>query len=340
MRSEIFAMNVAVTGANGLVGSHLIKMLLKKDVNVKAFVRSNRAKLELTTFLGNDNTKNLQFVFGDILNKESIDNLVHGVDIIYHTAAYVSFNPHAKKQIYNTNIIGTKNIVNTLLKKENCSTILVYLSSVAAIGDAINEEIVNENHFLKNNEKQSHYGKSKYLAELEVWRGIEEGLNAVILNPAIILGNANSGKSSSALLQQMAFGLPFITDGTTGYVSVNDVCRAAIILSETDKKSQRYILCSENLSYQKLFEMVQKSLNKKRKPRFINKNILWIISLLNEISAWIFNLSPKLTRQIVKSGFEHSRFEGEKIVREIGFQYSDLQVEIDNMLNPSNKNEQ
>ncbi len=333
-------MNVAVTGANGLVGSHLIKVLLEKDVKVKAFIRSNRAKLELTTFLGADNLKNLQFVFGDILDKESVDNLIQGVDIFYHTAAYVSFNPHAKKQIYNTNVNGTKNIVNALLKEKNSSTKLVYLSSVAAIGDPINEEIVNENHLLKKNEKQSHYGKSKYLAELEVWRGIEEGLNAVILNPAIILGNANSGKSSSALLQQMAFGLPFITDGTTGYVSVNDVCRAAIILSDTDIKSQRYILCSENLSYQKLFEMVQKSLNKERKPRFINKKMLWTISLLNEIFAWIFNLSPKLTRQIVKSGFEHSRFDGKKIVRDLGFQYSDLQIEIDNMLNSSNRNEQ
>ncbi|HOG18865.1 MAG TPA: SDR family NAD(P)-dependent oxidoreductase [Salinivirgaceae bacterium] len=340
MHTKTFAMNIAVTGANGLVGSHLIKMLLKKDVNVKAFVRSNRAKSELTTFLGADNIRNLQFVFGDVLNKESIDNLVQDVDIVYHTAAYVSFNPHAKKQIYNTNVNGTKNVVNTLLKKENSSTKLVYLSSVAAIGDAINEEIVNENHLLKKNEKQSHYGKSKYLAELEVWRGIEEGLNAVILNPAIILGNASSGKSSSALLQQIAFGLPFITDGTTGYVSVNDVCRAAIILSDTNIKSQRYILCSDNLSYRNLFEMAQKSLNKKRKPRLINKNLLWTISLLNEIFAWIFNLSPKLTRQIVKSGFEHSRFDGEKIVRDLGFQYSDLQVEIDNMLNPSNKNEQ
>ena len=132
-------------------------------------------------------------LFLAILNKESVDNLIQGVDIFYHTAAYVSFNPHAKKQIYNTNVNGTKNIVNALLKEKNSSTKLVYLSSVAAIGDPINEEIVNENHLLKKNEKQSHYGKSKYLAELK-YGGIE-GIECCDTNPPLFWEMPTRGKA-------------------------------------------------------------------------------------------------------------------------------------------------
>lgn len=321
-------MRAGVTGANGLVGSNLVKMLLNKGVQVKALVRSEKSKTELLSSLDHD-YNNLKIVIGDILDKQSIAEFITGIDTLFHAAAYVSFNPYARKQIYHTNVIGTKNIVNALIDKQTPPIKLVYMSSVAALGNVNNGNLINEADFNKGNDTTSHYSKSKYLAELEVWRGIEEGLNATILNPTVILGNTIQGKSSSALLKQMQHGLPFVSSGSTGFVTVNDVCRAAIEVAQNPTShSERFILCSANMSYQKLFTIIGQLSGQKRTPIVINKKIVLLLALLNETISLIFNITPKLTRQIVKSGYKQQNYDGSKIVKQLDFQYSDLQKEL------------
>jgi nucleoside-diphosphate-sugar epimerase len=326
--TKIKSMHVAVTGANGFTGSYLVKMLLLQGASVRALVRSEKSKNELLHFLEYQDNKNLQFFFGDVTHKEDLPDFVTGMDVVFHTAAYVSFNPREKEIIHEINVSGTRNLVNALLQQPEKSAKLVHFSSIAALGDAIDNKPVTEENVQKEFAQQSHYSHSKYLAELEVWRGIEEGLNAVILNPAVILGFTESNRSSSALINQMTKGFPFVTSGSTGFVSVSDVCRAAIMLAKSDIQSERFVLCSDNLSYPQLFRLVQTALGKNRKPRIINKNVLWLLGITNELIARLFFQTPKLTRRIARSGYKHSRFCGKKITHVTGFQYSNLEGEI------------
>ncbi len=331
MAAKINRMRVAVTGANGLVGSNLVRMLLGQGFGVRAMIRSAKAKDELLRFLKDQDSGNLEFFTGDITQKKHLTAFLSDIDTLFHSAAYVSFNPREKMTIHEINVSGTRNLVNALLGQPKKPAKLIHISSIAALGDAIDNKPVTEQNFQKEFAQQSHYSYSKYLAELEVWRGIEEGLNAVILNPAVILGFTESNRSSSALINQMAKGIPFVTSGSTGFVSVNDVCRAAIMLAKSEIHSERIVLCSDNLSYPQLFGVVQNALGKTREARIINKKALWMVALLNEFFARLFFQTPKITRRIALSGYKHSRFCGKKIIEQTNFQYSNLSEEIKRM---------
>ena len=308
-------MKTAVTGANGFVGTHLVQYLLEKGDTVRALVRSTRSRDELLSFVKEKFTAeillNLQIFIGDVTNKSDLVEFIADVIFVYHTAAYVSFNPRNKYKINQINVLGTRNIVDRVLMCKNIK--LIHFSSIAAIGDPVGNKPANEECWHKNLEDSSDYSKSKYFAELEVWRGIEEGLNAVIVNPAVILGHTANNKSSSALISQMKNGLPFVTEGSTGFVAVEDVCKAAIMLAESDIQAERFILCSENMSYKELFNRVQKNNGKNRKPIMINKTLLLGFALLTETFSFVFNTEPKLTRRIVHTAFSDSVWDCSRI---------------------------
>ncbi|MDY0279353.1 MAG: NAD-dependent epimerase/dehydratase family protein [Salinivirgaceae bacterium] len=310
-------MQAAVTGANGFVGTHLIAQLLEKGANVRAMVRSSKSRNELLSFVKEKVTpeilEHLEVFIGDVTNRLDLNSLFSEVDYVFHTAAIVSFNPRKKQKIHNINVIGTRSVVNQILEFKNKNIRLIHFSSIAAIGDSVGDLPANEDCWHKNLENSSDYSKSKYFAELEVWRGIEEGLNAVIINPAVIIGHSSTNRSSSALIRQMESGLPFVTGGSTGFVHVDDVCKAAIMLAESHIQSERFILCAENLSYKELFNRVQKQNDKTRKPIVINKAFLLGIALLTEVFSFVFNLEPKLTRRMVHSSFSDSEWDGGKI---------------------------
>ncbi|MDD4748282.1 MAG: NAD-dependent epimerase/dehydratase family protein, partial [Salinivirgaceae bacterium] len=172
-------MQAAVTGANGFVGTHLIAQLLEKGANVRAMVRSSKSRNELLSFVKEKVTpeilEHLEVFIGDVTNRLDLNSLFSEVDYVFHTAAIVSFNPRKKQKIHNINVIGTRNVVNQILEFKNKNIRLIHFSSIAAIGDSVGDLPANEDCWHKNLENSSDYSKSKYFAELEVWRGIEEG---------------------------------------------------------------------------------------------------------------------------------------------------------------------
>src|SRR5205823_3272170 len=157
---------ILVTGASGLVGSHLIKNLVKCGKKVKALYRSSVPKFE--------NADRVEWTQGDILDVSFLEESMNGIKKVYHCAAIVSFNPKQKKLLHVTNIEGTSNVVNTCL--ETGVEKLVYVSSVSALGRIRNDVMVSENMEWTEETNNSEYGRTKYFAEMEVWRGISEGL--------------------------------------------------------------------------------------------------------------------------------------------------------------------
>ncbi len=182
---------IVVTGGTGLVGSHLLYELVLKGERIKALKRnSSNTGNTLRTFhyYSKDADKLfslIDWVEGDILDLVSLEEAFEGASMVYHTAAFVSFVPSRKKKILNNNIQGTANVVNACLTKKVGK--LCHVSSVSALGHAIDGLQTDEEMIWSPSKHRSYYSVSKFHSEMEVWRGIEEGLNSVIVNPSFIL---------------------------------------------------------------------------------------------------------------------------------------------------------
>ncbi|MBC7722151.1 MAG: NAD-dependent epimerase/dehydratase family protein, partial [Pedobacter sp.] len=213
---------ILVTGANGLVGSHLITKLLQQNKQVRALYRNNPPLII---------HQNLEWFQGDILDIIGLEEAMESVTQVYHCAAIVSFNPKERKILYQTNIEGTANVVNGCL--DMGIEKLVYISSVASLGRALKNEPINEAAKWIESTNNSEYAKTKFLAEMEVWRGIGEGLNAVIVNPSIILGASDWTKGSAAIFKSVYDEFPWFADGVNGFVDVVDVVDAMVQLMDS-----------------------------------------------------------------------------------------------------------
>ena len=266
---------IFVTGGTGLVGAHLLFELVKKGKNVKALKRetSNTEQVKKTFSYYTQNAEELfnliDWVNGDLLDYFSLENLLTGVTEIYHCAALVSFRSKDRKKLIANNVEGTSNLVNAALEKNVPR--LCHVSSVAALGQLPNGELVTEETNWVPSKKISGYSESKFFSEAEIWRGIEEGLDAVIVNPSIIFGPANWENGSARMFKTLYNGLKFYTSGVTGFVDVKDVVEIMISLMNESNfercKNQRFLINAENLYYRDVFNQIADSLGKAR-PKF------------------------------------------------------------------------
>lgn len=320
---------VLVTGGTGLVGSHLLYELTSRDSYVRALKRKtsniNQVRTIFKYYTNNADElfSKIEWVEGDILDPVSLDDAMNEGDMVYHAAAMVSFVPAMKRKIFQNNITGTANVVNTCLNKKIAK--LCHVSSVATLGSSEDNSPVTENLIWSPSKKHSNYSISKFHSEMEVWRGIEEGLNAVIVNPSIILGPGNWASGSSALFSEIYKGLKFYTPGITGYVDVRDVVKSMIQLMESDLTAERFILNSENATFEKVFKSIGKTFNKVETFYELKRwmtNLAWRVEKVKSIFS---DVDPKITRETVASGFMKSNYSNEKIMRQ--FNYSFIPIE-------------
>lgn len=259
-----------VTGATGLVGSHLVVKMLSKGMEVKA-LRRPQSDLSLIKRVLSRSFEDSASAFGKIIWVEgeltdyySLEEALSGVEFVYHCAATVSFRPADQKNMHYTNIQGTANLVNAALYcgvKKFC-----HVSSIASLGRAEPGKPVSEKSSWKSSGNNSAYSISKYGAEREVWRGIAEGLKAVIINPSIILGAGNWDDGSAAIFKTVADGLKFYTKGVNGFVDVKDVADVMLLLMKGEYQGERFIVSADNLSYEELFKYISSGLNRKPPP--------------------------------------------------------------------------
>ena len=256
---------ILVTGGTGFIGSHLLYHLVGSGEKVKALKRpesSLRLTEKIFSYYSTDavsKLKMIEWVDGDLKDYYSLTDALSDVDYVYHTAAVVSFHASDKNEILQSNIGGTANLVNACLEKKVNK--LLFTSSIGALGRANAEGTVDEETHFQTSNKNSFYSTTKYEAEKEVWRGISEGLDAVIVNPAIVVGPGNWDRGSSQVFQIMWNGLKFYSTGMNGFIDVNDVAKAMIILMEGDFSGERYILSTENISYKQFFEWMAGAMN-------------------------------------------------------------------------------
>jgi dihydroflavonol-4-reductase len=315
---------ILVTGGTGFLGSHLIYHLLKVNDRIRALRRPDSELSVLSSvfaFYGAGFTEmnnRIEWVEGDVTNVHSLDPCFEGVSKVYHVAGKVSFHSSERDQLQRTNAEGTANVVNLALDR-NIEKLL-YVSSVAAIGRGGNEKIISEEVVWKTSHMNSRYAISKYAAEREVWRGIAEGLNAVIVNPSVVLG-AGDVNGSYRLIKSVERGLKFYTTGVNGFVDVRDVAQIMIRLMESDVPGERFIVSSENLAYRTLFEYIAEGLGKPGPGypagKFISE-LTWRGALLK---SWISGRPPFITKEIARTANNIHHYSSEKLIRTLGCKF-------------------
>lgn len=257
-----------ITGGTGFLGAHLAACLLRHNQNVTILRRKGSSLSGLKrifTYHFTEEADNyfdmLSFAEGDILNPEDLLDATENINHVYHCAALVSFDKSDRKKMFDINVAGTRNLVNILLNRSGIK--MCHVSSIAALGRIRNGVPLDESSVWEKSPDNSCYSETKYYAELEVWRGIAEGLDAVIVLPGVILGPGDWNNGSSALFKLVNNRLKFYTTGTNGFVSVEDVAKIMIQLMVSEITGKRFILTSENISYRDLFDKIAAGLCKK-----------------------------------------------------------------------------
>ena len=335
---------IFITGCTGLVGSHLVAELVKrqkakgesqKDCTIKLLCRENSdlslLNKVLTRYGFNDIPEGIEFVYGDVTDYDILEDAMKDVDEVYHCAAVVSFNPNDKKSLMTVNVGGTTNMVNAALHcgvKKFC-----HISSIAALGRSLEGEPIDENSPWSQSKNNSVYAVSKHEAEMEVWRGIAEGLNATIVNPSLILGAGRWDSSSCELFTTIAKGFPFYTTGINGFVDVKDVARAMITLMENEKFGQRYCLNGALISYQELFNLMAENFGVRAPYIRVEKTLSEVAWRMFWLMGKLQGKKPLITKETARTATRKYSYSSKKIMEELDFKFTPIQDSIKEICN-------
>lgn len=315
---------ILVTGGTGLVGSHLLYNLATKGDNVRAIYRSEEKRDHVKyifSYYFNDvsSFSKIEWVKGDITDIPSLQSVFKDITHVYHCAALISFDPRDYSDLRITNIEGTANVVNLCIShgvKKIC-----YVSSIATIDDDVKTSLITENTEWNSDADHSVYAITKYGAEMEVWRGTQEGLDAVIVNPGIILGPGFWRSGSGSLFKRIYKGIPYYTNGATGYIDVKDVVLTMEKLMVSATKNERFILVSENLSFKVVFQNIAKALGVKPPYKKASKTLLNIGWRLDWLNSFFRKKRRKLTKQTVASLLKTPTYDNSKIKNTINIEF-------------------
>ena len=313
---------IGVTGANGLLGSFIIRKLIDENEKFVAFKRESS-----DTSLLDDVSEKIEWRDLDLLDPVSMEDSLQGISSLIHTAAIVSFNPRNASAVSQVNTEGTRNLVNTCLARGMKR--FVYISSVGALGRTKGQTVVDETNKWVENAQHTAYATSKYLAELEVFRGQEEGLQTIIVNPSVILAPADWKKSSAQLFKYVWDERLFYLEGSLNYVDVRDVAAASWMLLKSGMENERFIVSAGEVSFKEFFNAVATRFGRKPPMIKLSKNILKIVAGLEAIRSGIRRSEPIITTDTARLAGTFFHFQNTKIKREFHFEFHTLDDTLD-----------
>lgn len=320
---------ILVTGGTGLVGAHLLYQLVKSGHNVRAIYRDlerTKKTQRVFTYYAEDYLElfnRIEWVAGDILDITSLNLAFKDVTAVYHAAAFISFDPRDRKKLMKTNVEGTSNIVNLCVAHKIKK--LCYTSSIAAIGPSLDSSKVTENNdWIEGN--NTDYANSKYDAEMEVWRGTQEGVPAIIVNPGVILGPGYWKTGSGLFFHAVYKGQKYYLPNGTGFVGVNDVAKAMIDLMDSTIKNERYILVSQNISFKKITQIIAKGLKKPVPKKELSIAMLGILWRLDWVRSKITGKRRRLSKTTAEILRTKQLYDNSKIKEQLTtYNFEDLE---------------
>lgn len=305
---------IAVTGANGLLGSYIVRLLHERK---QPFVAIKRKSSDIRHL--SDLQKHILWRDADITDEVALREALADVTGIIHTAAFVSFNPRNAQKVFAINIDGTRNVVNAALAV-NVKRLL-HVSSVAALGRQKAQHEVDETNKWVDSPFNSNYALSKYRAELEVYRGQEEGLSTVIINPSVILGYSNWDKSSSQLFKYAWQEKPFYMDGSFNYVDVRDIASIALQLFESKIERERFILNAGSVGFKDFFDTLSRNFNKNGPTIRVGKPFLKPLAALESFRTKLTGTEPIITLETARLAGTHFHYSAKKIKKTLDYNF-------------------
>lgn len=324
---------ILVTGGTGLVGAHLLLHLLENgEQNLRALYRKEnhiqKTKSLFELYEKGDLFQQIEWLQGDILDIPSLEIVFQNVEYVYHCAAKISFNPNKEDELRKVNIEGTANIVNFCIDKKVKK--LCHVSSIAALGDlGQNETIITEATEWNPEVLHSDYAISKYGGEMEVWRGHQEGLQVVIVNPGVIFGPGFWNQGSGAFFTSIKKGIPFYTLGSSAYVSVIDVAKIMRLLMHSDISGERFTIIAENRTYKDIIFTIADKMGVS-KPSIEAKP--WLLSLgwrLDGLFSFTFRTKRKLSKQAAQSLQNTDLISSEKVKQQLNYTFEPIDSYLD-----------
>lgn len=324
-----------VTGGTGIVGAHVLLALTANGRAVRALVRHEGDRGTVARIFrhyrpdAEDLLGRITWVKGDLLDVGSLADAMEGVQHVYHAAALVSFDPRKARELYRVNVIGTAHVVNSALAAG--VERLCHVSSTAAIGKGAPNEVYTEDLPWTDDSTTSDYSRSKYEAELEIHRGIAEGLDAVMVNPCVILGPGASGRSSMALMERIRAGTRFHTSGSNAFVDARDVADCMVRLMEKGATGERYLLVGTNAGYRTLFTAAARAFGVREPQQAAPAWLLGIAWRLERVRSWLTGSSPLVTKATVHSSLAQRSYSNAKVIALLGYRFRTLEESLDNV---------
>lgn len=320
-----------VTGGTGMLGAHLLLQLLKSGHKVRALKREN-SDLSVTSrvfhyFDSEHLLQQIEWKNGDVLNIDDLNKTMKGCTHLYHCAAIVSFLPEQHDLMMKINIEGTKNVMK-VAQKINIQKV-IHVSSIASFGRANEFGFVDENCQWTHSTNSSRYSASKHESENIVWDFIKNGLNAVIVNPSVIIGAGNWHKGSSELITTVYRGLKIYTKGVNGYVDVRDVAQIMVMLMKNSVSGERFILNSENLSYKELFTYIAEGLGTHPPKIYISNLLGGLAWRITKIISFFSGRKPVITKETAQTAMKKYEYSNKKLCETIDYTFIPMKQSID-----------
>jgi nucleoside-diphosphate-sugar epimerase len=316
---------ILVTGATGFIGSHLMCHLAQKDIFPVAMFRheSNKKRVwkqfESQFADAQKRFDKITWRKADFRDLPSLEAAFEGISHVYHCAGYISLAQRDVKKLLEINEKGSAYLVDLCLSHSVKK--LVYVSSIAALGNDPSISVIDENTPWDNNTDKNPYAYSKYGGEMEVWRAMQEGLNAVIVNPGIVLGKDSPIET---LLLRHKKGLRWCTTGNNAFVNIQDVITLMDKLMDSKIEGERFILVAENWSGKVMVETLLKSGDFRPRVFFIPKGFLYFLWGLEHLMQLLGIRRRFLTRAIISGQYEQKTIDGSKIKSFVDFEYSPI----------------
>ena len=310
-------MTVFITGANGLIGSFVTRRLIAEGYSVRALRRA-ASNLELL----NDVQDQIEWVEGDVLDTARLSEHLTGVSAVIHSAAVVSYDSRDSARMHKVNVEGTANLVNICLERK--VDYFLHVSSVAAIGKQKDTVHVSENHQANTEEFTTAYAQSKYLAELEVWRGISEGLPAAIINPSLVLGPGRWNQSSTKIFKYIWDEHRFYIDGTVNYVDVRDVATVTQRLLKQQITGERFIVSAGSTDYPTLFSTIAQSFDKRPPTRRASAGLVRVASVADGLRARLMGQPQLITNELGEVAKNTHTYDNTKVQQAVDITFNPL----------------
>lgn len=324
---------ILVTGGTGLVGSHLLYQLVSHNESVRAIYRREKKRdivKRVFSYYSKDYLElfeKIDWVESDLLDIPKLTEAFINVNYVYHCAAFVSFEPDKYQLLRRTNIEGTANIVNLCIA--NSIKKLCYVSSIAALGESQENANINEETTWNPEADNSVYAITKYGAEIEVWRGTQEGLSAVIVNPGVIIGGGIWSHGSGNIIKKVYNTLPYYTSGTIGCIDVTDVVKIMIDLLESNIENERFVLVAKNITYQHFINTIAKHLNVEPPKKEAKPWLLAIAWRFDWLAHKILGRRRVLVKQMVAALFNTTIYENQKITETLDYSFISIEESIE-----------